>query len=58
MYFGRPAPSIFGSFHRRGSCSVVTASQTQAFQRFPFALKIFQGAVLIDIVSLKEAVDL
>ena len=34
-----------------------TASEPQAFQSFPFALKIFHGVVLIDVVSLQEAVN-
>jgi hypothetical protein len=33
-------------------------SKSQAFQSFPFALKIFQGIFLIDVVSLQEAVNL
>src|ERR1022692_851851 len=35
----------------------LTASKPQTFQSFPFPLKIFHGVVLIDIVSLQEAID-
>jgi len=34
------------------------ASEPQAFQSFPFALKIFHGVVFIDVVSPQEAVNL
>src|ERR1035437_3991652 len=52
---------LFGHVARRHVRDLVGHRRRQlvlAFQGFPFALKIFHGVVLIDVVSLEEAVNL